>query len=446
LSKVFVLLLFQRLRTHLDPQLLEAQCGFRARRGTADQIFSLRRISELHLKARAPLMAAFVDLAKAFDSVNRDALWALLRARGVHHHLVALLAALYTGCGGRVVINGATSDFFPMRTGVRQGCPLSPLLFNVFMDFVMRQVSAACELEGVMGVRVGYQMDGQLTAPPGECADWATILALLYADDLVLLATSLEDLQRALTILERITREWGLQLNYSKTKAMMFGPDPPPTAPIILLGGEVDFVPHFRYLGGVISADGGMDQEHNRRITLARAAYQQMRPRVFDSPQVSLLTKLQFYRQAVLSILLYGAGESWAPSPAQLQQLDVFNTKCLRRIMRVWWTPEQGTLSNEELHAQTHVPPISTLIKMYRLRWIGHAARGNVDRIVRQLLFAHSIEGNYPTRARGIRMWMDAASADVAAFSQFTFRSSDWFPHVGDGKAWESAVSTYCIP
>jgi hypothetical protein len=309
------------------------------------------------------------------------------------------------------------------------------------MDFVMRQVIAECEREGVGGVRVGYEIDGRLTPPAGECSSWASILALLYADDLVLLANSPEDLHTALTILERVTKAWGLQLNYSKTKAMAFGPLPPPTVPLALDGGEVEYVQHFRYLGSEISADGSMDQEHSRRITLARAAYQQMRPRVFDSPQVSLTSKLQFYRAAILSILLYGAGESWAPSPAQLRQLDVFNTQCLRRILRVWWTPEQGLMSNDELHARTKVAPISVLIKMYRLRWLGHAARGGLVRVVPQLLFAHTVAGDYPTRARGVHMWLDAARLDVAEFL-----GSDWYLQCHDRGAWERAVRSHCIP
>jgi hypothetical protein len=310
------------------------------------------------------------------------------------------------------------------------------------MDFVTRQVISSCEREGVVGVRVGYHFDGSFQVPSGGCTSWATILALLYADNLVLLASSLEDLHIAMTILERITGDWGLHLNYSKTKAMVFGPNPPPATPLALAGGDIEFVAHFRYLGGLVSSDGNMDQEHSRRLTLARAAYQQLRPRVFDSPQVSLLSKLQFYRAAVLSILLYGAGESWVPSNAQLHQLDVFNTQSLRRIMRVWWTPEQGMISNEELHGRTRVPPISVLIKMYRLRWLGHAARGGVSRVVPQLLFAHTVAGDFPSRARGVRMWLDAARADVAA----AFPASDWTSFYQNRDAWKNKIHTHCIP
>ena len=162
---------------------------------------------------------------------------------------------------------------------------------------------------------------------------------------------------------------------------------------------------------------------------------------MFDSPGVSLTSKLQFYRAAVLSILLYGAGESWAPSPPQLHQLDVFNTQCLRRILRVWWTPEQGLISNDELHARTQVPPISLHIKMYRLRWLGHAARGGIDRVVPQLLFAHVVHGDFLSQARGVRMWLDAAKADVVEFI-----GSDWYFQCQNRKAWESAIRTHYIP
>ena len=88
-AKVYTQILLQRLRPILDPSLAESQCGFRKGRGCPDLHFSLRRLTELAHAHRAPLWVAFVDFRKAFDSVNREALWAILASRGVptkHHH------------------------------------------------------------------------------------------------------------------------------------------------------------------------------------------------------------------------------------------------------------------------------------------------------------------------------------------------------------------------
>ena len=86
-----------------------------------------------------------MDFSKAFDSVNHEALWEVLEARGIHPKLISLIKDLYEGNRVRVAGQGVQSEWFCIRTGVRQGCPLSPLLFNIFMDFLARQVIEACE-------------------------------------------------------------------------------------------------------------------------------------------------------------------------------------------------------------------------------------------------------------------------------------------------------------
>eukprot|EP00798_Chlamydomonas_sp_ICE-L_P028053 gene28053-biopygen32006 len=103
-SKVYTNVLIDRLKPTIEPTLHEAQCGFRASRGCADQLFTMRRICELSKAGRAPLFAAFVDYRKAFDSVNREAMWTLMAARGVDPHLVSLVKEMYNGCLGEVLV------------------------------------------------------------------------------------------------------------------------------------------------------------------------------------------------------------------------------------------------------------------------------------------------------------------------------------------------------
>ena len=121
----------------------------------------------------------------------------------------------------RVVGQGVQSEWFCIRTGVRQDCPFSPLLFNIFMDFPARQVIEECEAKGVHGFKVAFRISGQVVNSPTE--ELLSMLMLLYVDDLVLLAPSRSDLKTALEELERITREWGMVVNYPKTKAVVFG-------------------------------------------------------------------------------------------------------------------------------------------------------------------------------------------------------------------------------
>eukprot|EP00798_Chlamydomonas_sp_ICE-L_P024241 gene24241-biopygen18715 len=94
-SKVYTNVLNDRLKPTIEPTVHLAQCRFRASKGCADQLFTMRRICEVSKAGRAPLFAAFVDYRKAFDSVNREAMWALMAARGVDPHLVSLVKEMY---------------------------------------------------------------------------------------------------------------------------------------------------------------------------------------------------------------------------------------------------------------------------------------------------------------------------------------------------------------
>ena len=97
LRKILALILCRALAPRLDPGLLEFQCGFRLQRGCSDQLFTLRQLSELAVEWQQRLYIAFVDLRKAFDSVNREALWVVLRSRGVPEQLISYVAELHTG-------------------------------------------------------------------------------------------------------------------------------------------------------------------------------------------------------------------------------------------------------------------------------------------------------------------------------------------------------------
>eukprot|EP00798_Chlamydomonas_sp_ICE-L_P001017 gene1017-biopygen2374 len=107
-SRVYMNVLIDRLKPTIEATLHEAQCGFRASRGCADQLFTMRRICELSKAGRA----AFVDYRKAFDSVNREAMWTLMAARGVDPHLVSLVKEMYNGCSGEVLVQGYRSRKF----------------------------------------------------------------------------------------------------------------------------------------------------------------------------------------------------------------------------------------------------------------------------------------------------------------------------------------------
>ena len=114
----------------MDPWLKDQQAGFRPNRSCIDQIATLRIIVEPSLELNSPLYINFVDYEKAFDSINRDTLWKLLRHYGI--------PISYEGTGCRVIHNGQLTKHFKVKAGVRQGCLLSPFLFILVVDWIMK--------------------------------------------------------------------------------------------------------------------------------------------------------------------------------------------------------------------------------------------------------------------------------------------------------------------
>lgn len=106
--------------------------------GCIDQIFALRNIIEQCTEWQRQLYIHFVDFEKAFDSIHREGLWNILRMNGIPQHIVALIKTFYTNFRCRV---GNSSLSFQVKTGVKQGCVISALLFNIIIDWVMRHTT-----------------------------------------------------------------------------------------------------------------------------------------------------------------------------------------------------------------------------------------------------------------------------------------------------------------
>lgn len=133
-GKVLAKVLLQRLLNNITESLLpESQCGFRNNRSTVDMVFTARQLQEKCREQHQDLFMAFVDLSKAFDTVQRDLLWDILLRFGCPSKFVNILRQFHDGMNARVTIGGQESASFPVCTGVRQGCVLAPVLFNIFL-------------------------------------------------------------------------------------------------------------------------------------------------------------------------------------------------------------------------------------------------------------------------------------------------------------------------
>ena len=141
LGKVFARIILDRVRQHLLEHQRPEQSGFTPKRSMIDRILAHRVLTKHRREFRQRLLAASVDFCKAFDSVNRDALWRIIGLRQVPPKLINLMSELYSGAESGVRCGGTISDLFPVVTGVRQGCVLAPTLFSTCMDCILWRMS-----------------------------------------------------------------------------------------------------------------------------------------------------------------------------------------------------------------------------------------------------------------------------------------------------------------
>lgn len=138
-GKVMLRILLGRLRHFLDWQIPEEQVGFVSGKDTREQILNVRQIIEKAREFVKPTYLCFLDYSKAFDCVNWPRLWGILLDMGTPQYLVILLRQLYGNGTGIVKIDDKFSKPFVIQRGVRQGCILLPLLFNVYGEYIMRR-------------------------------------------------------------------------------------------------------------------------------------------------------------------------------------------------------------------------------------------------------------------------------------------------------------------
>ena len=133
-SKVMLKIILNRLKPQAEKIIAEEQAGFRARRSTTEQIFNLRIQCEKYLQHQQDLYHVFIDFKKAFDRVWHAALWATMKKYNISKNLIKVIKNLYNKATSAVLFNGSIGDWFQTTVGVRQGCLLSPTLFNVFLE------------------------------------------------------------------------------------------------------------------------------------------------------------------------------------------------------------------------------------------------------------------------------------------------------------------------
>ncbi|VDO74779.1 unnamed protein product [Schistosoma margrebowiei] len=359
-GKVFNRVLLNRMKDTVDAQLRDQQGGFRKDRSCTDQIETLRIIVEQSIEWNSTLYIIFIDYEKAFDSVDRRTLWKLLRHYGVPEKIVNIIRNSYDGLQCKVVHGGQLTDAFQVSTGVKQGCLLSPFLFLLVVDWIMKTSTS----EGKHGIQ--WTAQNQLDD-------------LDFADDLALLSHTHEQMQTKTASVAAVSASVSLSIYKGKTKVLKFRAEN--SNPITLDGETLEDVESFTYLGSIIDEQGGTDADVNARISKARVAFLQLK-NIWNSKQLSTNIKVRIFNTNVKAVLLYG-DETWGTRTTSIKKEQIFINSCLRKILKINWP---DTISNSLLWERTNRLPAEEEIRKRRWKWIGHTLRKSSNCITRQAL------------------------------------------------------------
>ncbi|BHF67943.1 hypothetical protein SprV_0301097200 [Sparganum proliferum] len=361
-AKIFAIVLLRRFQAVRDARTRSNQAGFRAGRGCVDQIFTLRRILEFRHSYQQPTAVCFIVFAAAFDSVHREPPWRIMALDGVPAKIIAMIKAYYRSTTARVLVRNNLAQPFGIRSGVRRGFILSPILFDYAIDWIPGR--AQCEGDGV------------------EFAPGHRLVDLDYADDIALLASTFGDLQSMVSRVNEVANR----------------------------GCQLEDLDSFKYLGARLLPNGQIKDEIVSRIDAARWVFSSLRKCLWIRRDLSIAAKIRVYYASVQSVLLYGC-ECWALCVEDERKLEVFDHHCLTTILRVKFT---DFVSNETVRARCdNIARITQTIQERRLRWFENLLRRRPKELSVTALDPAPLPHWRRRRGGQCKTWLDTVRQDM---------------------------------
>ena len=369
LLKVLCTLMNERLTDYCEEANLidKAQIGFIRLSRTTDHTFTLKTVVNKYVvdKKGKKLFACFVDFQKAFDSVWHDGLFRKLENLGINGNFLNLIINIYKHTKCAVKINKSTTQFFDYNKGVLQGNPLSPILFNLFINEIFKTVK---------------NEDSMLTLDGTHFFN-----ALMYADDLILLSPSEQGLQQSINSLGAFCQTWKLNINYKKTKCMTFS-----NGHLRKLSNfHINNIPLentkiFKYLGITISSIkcSFLPTLEDLSSKASKAIYALRAKLPFK--ELPIKTLLKVFDACIMPILLYGS-ELWEPYMSldwkkwEESKIERVHTQFLKRLLGV-----NTSTTNVMTRAELGRHSLQELITRRCIRYVSYVRDKNEEYLCRQ--------------------------------------------------------------
>ena len=313
LAKIYSQLLLNRLTkwSEKNETITDNQFGFQKGKSTTDCVFILHSIISKVLSSKEKLYCVFIDFEKCFDKIDRSYLWLKLLSEHVSCKLVKAIKSMYSTVKLCIRYKNTFSEFFSSYIGLKQGDPSSPLLFMLFVNDILENINS--------------NVDGIFTV------NELKLFLILFADDQVVFAKTPDTLQSLLTDIEHYCTEWGLKINTSKTKAMIFEKGRRTYHEFFLYDTKIELVDSFKYLGITLFKNGSWYRSQKCIAQHASRALFNLFT-IFNNAELSVPQKCKLFDTLVGSILNFGA-ELWGIHDAY--DIELIHTKFLRRVLGV---------------------------------------------------------------------------------------------------------------
>lgn len=408
--KIFSGVLNERLQRCAEEIIGEYQCGFRRKRSTVDQLFAIRQMMERFYEHDTDLHFLFVDFKQAFDNVNRQELYRVMREFGIVNKLIRLVEMTMKDTRAKVKVINRMTKSFSFSNGVKQGDGLSAVLFNLALHSVIKMV----DQKGTI-----FTKSSQIFG---------------YADDIAIVARNANKVREVYEVMEVEATKIGLNVNESKTKYMIMSKSADRRKPrdLEINGKRFGGVSGFEYLGTTISNDNDIKKCIKERIRYANRAYF-ANINIFRNKNIRRETKLKIYHSLIRPIVAYGS-EVWTMTVEDEKSLRIFERNILRKIYGPVREGENWRIrSNAELQQLIHERDLVKFIKSQRIRWLGHVERMEEDRMNKRMMQGRLYCGR--RRGRPRMRWLDEVLKDLMKLGV-----RGWRERVADRDDWRRIV------
>ena len=342
----------------------------------------------------------FVDLTAAFDSINRKLMFETISKRlpsSSGRKLIQLLESLYSHTSS--ALSQTPEIKFELIVGVRQGGPESSVLFNLFIDFVMRAYMERCKTNDIQFLQLNYKIPATASNSNKAMVGKQKIDWMGYADDLVLVFEDVKNLKVGLQILQSTFADYQLKINVKKTKTMILNfPKSNPNYQNTLVqldNTPIENVKTFKYLGCNLKYDEPLtgNAEVEMRIDTAHCKFYELSKNFMNS-KISLTTRVKVFNSLVRSRLTYSC-QTWTLTKRQVSRINSAYVSMLRRIVRGGFRRKEESyhyeLSNIDIIQKCKTEDILKFVARQQRNFMAHIIRSENSRMTKRILFNNDI-------------------------------------------------------